>query len=104
MDIEDSQEKRLRYSVKSDFVMDWLLEDNQPSIRYLTLTRLLGKSEKDPDVRSATELITQRGWAAGILSEQHSGGWWISERSLSRPKYTATYWMLLILSDLCVTN
>lgn len=85
-------------------VIDWLLEDNQPSIKYLALTKLLWKPEKDPDVQSAKELITKRGWAADILSEQHPGGWWVSEKSLSRPKYTATYWMLLILSDLCVTN
>ncbi len=35
-----------------------------------------------------------------MLSRQNSGGWWESHESLSRPKYTATFWMLLILSDL----
>ncbi|MHB8567253.1 MAG: prenyltransferase/squalene oxidase repeat-containing protein [Nitrososphaerales archaeon] len=49
-------------------------------------------------------MITAKGWASNILSKQHPDGWWISEKSLSRPKYTATYWMLLILSDLSATN
>jgi len=90
--------------MKSDGVINWLLEDGQPSIRYLALTQLLGKNDRDPDVRSAGELVTHGGWAAEILSKQLPDGWWISEKSLSRPKYTATYWMLLILSDLGVTK
>ena len=34
-------------------VIDWLLEPEQPSTRYLTLTRLIRKSESDSDVRDA---------------------------------------------------
>lgn len=48
-------------------VTDWLLEEKQPSIRYLTLTDLLGRSEKDPQVRSARGSITSVGWAKDIL-------------------------------------
>jgi len=90
--------------MKSDRVITWLLEDSQPSIKYLALTQLLGRTDRDPDVRSARELLTHRGWAAEILSKQHPDGWWISGKSLSRPKYTTTYWMLLILSGLGVTK
>lgn len=90
--------------MKCDGVINWLLEDSQPSIKYLALTQLLGKTDSDPDVRSATAMITRRGWAAEILSKQHPDGWWISGKSLSRPKYTTTHWMLLILSDLGVTK
>jgi len=32
-------------------VVEWLLEEDQPSIRYLTLTRLLDKPENDADVK-----------------------------------------------------
>jgi hypothetical protein len=89
--------------MRSD-VIEWLLEDDEPSIRYLTLTQLLGKHCNDSDAESAKALITQKGWAANILSKQHADGWWISKDSLSRPKYTATYWMLLILADLGATK
>jgi hypothetical protein len=90
--------------MKSGGVINWLLEDSQPSVRYLTLAQILGKNEVDADVRSAKELIPHKGWVAEILSKQHSDGWWVSEKSLSWPKYTATYWMLLILSDLGATK
>lgn len=85
-------------------VIDWLLEENQPSIRYLTLTELLGRSEKDPEVKSAKENITNVGWAKDILDKQYPGGFWIKERNLYQPKYISTNWMLLILSDLGLTR
>ncbi len=80
------------------------MEGDQPSIRYLTLTRLLGKSVNDPEVKSAKKEITQSGWAYDILSKQNPGGWWVGEESLYRPKYLSTNWMLLILSDLGLTK
>ena len=84
--------------------MDWLLEENQPAVRYLALTQLLRKPKDDPDVQSAKEMITRKGWAADILAEQRRGGWWASDESLYRPKYLSTNWMLLILSDLGLTR
>jgi hypothetical protein len=84
--------------------LEWLLEENQPSIRYLTLTQLLGKPEDDPDVESAKETIAKKGWAADILAQQAPGGWWVSDESLYLPKYQSTNWMLLILSDLGMTR
>ncbi|HCU92426.1 MAG TPA: 1-deoxy-D-xylulose-5-phosphate synthase, partial [Actinobacteria bacterium] len=67
--------------------VDWLLEDAEPSIRYLTLTQLLGRTESDPDVKSARGRIGEEGWAAGILAKQKPGGWWVREENLYRPKY-----------------
>ena len=84
--------------------MDWLLEENQPSIRYLALTQLLGRSEGDTEVQSAKKMIPTVGWAADILAKQHSEGWWTEKESVYRPKYTSTNWILLILSDLGLTK
>ena len=44
-----------------DKVRDWLLEPDQPSVRYLALTQLLGKSETDSDVRDAKARIPSAG-------------------------------------------
>jgi hypothetical protein len=85
-------------------VLKWLLEEGQPSIRYLTLTQLLDKPQSDPDVTASRAMITTTGWAAEILSKQASGGWWVAEENLYRPKYMATNWMLLALSDLGLTR
>ena len=81
-------------------VLGWLLEKDQPSIRYLTLAGLLDKPESDADVKSARSAVTERGWAAEILNKQAAGGWWVSEENLFWPKFLATNWMLLTLSDL----
>jgi len=81
-----------------------LINGKQPAIKYLALTELLGRAASDPVVESARESIPNVGWCAKILREQKPGGWWVSEQSLSRPKYTATYWMLLMLADLGLTR
>ena len=62
----------MRTVVRRDRVLDWLLEADQPSIRYLTQTRLLRKSETDPDVRDAKARIPTTGWAAEILARRSS--------------------------------
>lgn len=84
--------------------LDWLLEDEQPSIKYLTLTELLGRKENDPEVIAAKSAITERGWVVDILSKREPEGYWIGSKSLYTPKYLSTNWMLLILSDLGVTR
>lgn len=83
-----------------DPVVDWLLREEQPSVRYLTLTGLQGKKEGDPEVRRAKAGITRTGWAKDLLEKQLPGGAWVSERSLFSPTFHATFWNLLVLSDL----
>jgi hypothetical protein len=64
--------------ILKDTVIDWLLEENQPSVRYLALTELLGRSEKDAEVKSTKESIAKIGWT--ILERQNPGGYWIGEK------------------------
>jgi len=85
-------------------ILDWLLEESQPSVRYLTLTELLGRREQGSEVKEAKKSITRTGWAADILNSQAPGGYWIAQENLYRPKYVATNWMLLILADLGLTK
>jgi hypothetical protein len=89
---------------KPDAVLNWLLEEDQPSIRYHTLTQVIGKPEDDPEVKAARAMIPKRGWAAEILAKQDPGGWWVNGESLYMPKYLSTNWMLLILADLGMTK
>jgi hypothetical protein len=85
-------------------VLEWLLEENQPSIRYFALTDLLDRPPDDPEVRTSRARITETGWAADILRNQNPAGWWVTGDELYRPKYLSTNWMLLTLSDLGVTR
>ena len=82
----------------------FLLEANQPSMRYRTLTELLGRKESDPDVRKARSEILERGWASEILARRHPGGGWNDAGSQYRPKYLSTNWMMLVLADLGLTR
>jgi len=85
-------------------VLDWLLEDEEPAMRYLTLRDLLGKSESDPEVRAARGRIASQGWAADILARRDPAGWWVHGENLYRPKYLSTNWQMLVLADLGLTR
>jgi len=85
-------------------ILDWLLQNDQPSIRLLTLTQLLDRPEGDPEVQDVRRELTTRGWAAEILARQNATGWWLRGENLYTPKYLSTKWMLLILSDLGLTK
>src|SRR5688572_23824419 len=85
-------------------VITWLLEEEQPAIRHLTLAHLLRKPADDPEVVAAKERIPKTGWASAILSARRPDGTWVDGESLYRPKYHSTNWMLLTLSELGLTN
>lgn len=84
-------------------VLNWLLEENQPSVQFYTLTELLDRDATDSEVKESLFNIPKRGWAHDILSLQKPAGFWESRGSLYRPKYTATNWRALVLSDLGLT-
>jgi hypothetical protein len=98
------QRESLRWKCAVKDVLDWLLEENQPSIRYHTLTQLLDKPESDPDVKSTHAMIRKKGWATDLLRKQSADGSLVSSENLYRPKYTSTNWVLLMLADLGLTR
>ena len=93
-----------RDQAEDQAVIDWLLEEDQPAVRYRALTGILGKKESDTEVRAARKAIPETGWAADILAKQDAGGWWVREDRMYQPKYLSTNWMLLVLADLGMTR
>lgn len=85
-------------------LIDWLLEEDQPAIRFVALTQLLDRKAEDPEVIEAKAAIPRHGWAADILAKQDAGGWWASRDAFYRPKYLSSNWMLLVLADLGMTR
>lgn len=90
-------------------VLQWLLGEDQPAVRYRTLVDLLDRSEADPEVRTARSRIGRVGWAADQLRQQGPKGFWerreprnVSEwvNFLYFPTYLATNWRALVLADL----
>ncbi|HEV2316744.1 MAG TPA: hypothetical protein VGV89_04125 [Thermoplasmata archaeon] len=88
----------------SDRVIEWLLEPDQPSVQYLTLTQLLGQRESNAAVRRAKERIPTAGWVADILGRRDPGGWWVRPGGWLEPRFLGTNWNLLALSDLGATR
>lgn len=93
-----------RSSSRTTRLVNWLLEESQPSVRFRTMTELLGRSPAEPEVRAARAKIATAGWAADILAQQRPSGCWASDATLYTPKYASTNWMLLVLSDLRLTR
>jgi hypothetical protein len=84
----------------SDPVVDWLLEPTDPSVRYHTLTTLLGQSPDEPAVLAARRAVMAGGLVPKILAGQNADGSWSDPARFYRDKYTGTVWTLLILAEL----
>jgi hypothetical protein len=85
--------------LKSD-PTDWLLEENNPSVRYFALTELLDKQFSDKDVKASKVNIMKIGTVPKILSKQNEKGYWISPDRFYSSKYKGAVWQLIILAEL----
>jgi hypothetical protein len=83
-----------------DRFVEWLLESEIASIRYLTLRELLDRPEDDPEVQAARVAMRQAGPIPSILAHQTQRGSWEGEHSFYTPKYTSTHWSMMLLAEL----
>ncbi|NVO21450.1 MAG: nitrogen fixation protein NifH [Bacteroidetes bacterium] len=81
-------------------LLHWLLEKKNPSVRYYTLTDLLGKAENEAEVIAARKAIMDHGMVPYILSQQQPDGNWSAADRFYTDKYRGTVWQLLILAEL----
>ena len=80
---------------------DWLLEKDNPSVRYFTLKDILGKAENDPDVKKARKEIMTSGIVPRILEKQNDdGSWGVPENFYVNAKYKGTVWNIIVLAEL----
>jgi len=80
--------------------IDWLLDPENPSVRYLTLTKLIGRSERNTEVREARSAIMRSGAVPNILDLQERAGYWGKPDSFYTAKYQGTVWQLITLAEL----
>jgi hypothetical protein len=102
-----------RHDRRDAQLIDWLLEEDQPSVRYHTLVDLLKRKEDDPEVRETHSKIPKIGWARDMLRLQKPKGFWEEHEPtnvaewmnfLRVPEYQATTWRAIVLSDLGLTS
>lgn len=80
---------------------DWLLEKDNPSVRYFALTNLLEMPEDSAEVRQTKAEIMETGVVPRILAVQQDGGYWGKPQDFyERSKYRGTVWQLIILAEL----
>jgi len=81
--------------------VDWLLERDNPSVRYFTLVDILDRIDNNSEVIETRDQIMEIGPVPKILAKQEEGGYWgRPEDFYIRSKYKGTVWQLLVLAQL----
>ena len=78
----------------------WLLEKDEPGVRYLALRDLKDLSVADHELRTARKAAHKQGPIAAILAEMDKAGFWVEPGSGYNPKYRSTVWALIALAQL----
>jgi hypothetical protein len=78
----------------------WLLEVDDPAVRYFTLTALLGEPAASAEAAAARREIMTTGAVPRILAAQGDDGHWGDRDRFYTAKYTGTAWQLIILAEL----
>jgi hypothetical protein len=77
---------------------DWLLEKDDPGVRYLALRDLVGADEKE--IKAARIQAHRHGPIADILKNMNPEGYWITPGLGYTPKFKSTVWSILSLAQL----
>jgi hypothetical protein len=80
--------------------LQWLLESENPGVRYLALRDLLDLSPEDKKLRTARKVAHQEGPIALVLSNMEQEGYWVKAGPGYNPKYRSTVWAIILLAQL----
>jgi hypothetical protein len=80
--------------------LPWLLEPEDPGVRYLALRDLVGLPSDDPELAVAQKAAHTQGPIAAILDKMHPHGYWSKPGPGYNPKYFSTDWSLITLAQL----
>jgi hypothetical protein len=88
-----------KYQVQNDS-LPWLLEAENPGIRYLALRDLLDSPPDDRKLKSARRMAHHEGPIAEVLSQMNKEGYWVEPGPGYSPKYSSTVWSIILLAQL----
>ncbi len=86
-------------SARQGPVLDWLLEKQDPGVRYFALRDLLGAPADDTDVVAARRATVRHSPVREILAGQNPDGYWVKPGPGYSPKYTGTVWSVIFLGQ-----
>jgi len=80
--------------------LPWLLESENPGVRYLAYRDLFDLSPDDKKLKTARKLAHKEGPIAHVLSKMDEEGYWQKPGTGYGPKYKSTVWALILLAQL----
>lgn len=80
--------------------LSWLLEKDEPGVRYLAMRDLLELAPDDADLISARELAHAEGPISMILDQMDESGYWVKAGPGYNPKYRSSVWSVILLAQL----
>lgn len=94
--------QRDKTSYVDQSVLDWLLEESDPSVRYRTLTELLDVDPNDLRVREARAHIPVSRPVRRIFDRMHPDGYWLYKGKGAGVEYSSssTHFVLAFLAEL----
>jgi hypothetical protein len=78
----------------------WLLEADNPGVRYLALRDVVGLPAEDAELKSARRKAHKEGPIAEVLSHIEQAGYWVKAGPGYSPKYRSTVWSIILLAQL----
>ncbi len=78
----------------------WLLDSDDPGVRYLALRDLLDVPADARELRTARKAAHARGPIAAVLSQMDPEGYWLEAGPGYNPKYRSTVWAIILLAQL----
>lgn len=88
------------HTYATEQTLAWLLEENNPSVRYFTLTDLLDKPQDDPLVQEAKAAIAKTGLVPQMLSVMAQPSYRETYSRFYTYKYKGVVWSLITLAEL----
>jgi hypothetical protein len=80
--------------------LTWLLERDNPGVRYLALRDVLELSSDDGELLAAQALAHREGRISVVLKAMNETGWWVEAGPGYNPKYRSTVWAIILLGQL----
>jgi hypothetical protein len=80
--------------------LSWLLEPDEPGVRYLALRDLLDVPCDDAELKAARKAAHRDGPIAAVLGKMEQSGFWVRPGPGYSAKYRSTVWALILLAQL----
>jgi hypothetical protein len=80
--------------------LPWLLEADDPGVRYLALRDLRRLPQDDPELSTARTTAHRTGPIATVLDAMDPAGFWMQPGPGYGPKYHSTVWAMILLAQL----